>query len=504
MPIATVYSRAQTGIHSPLVTIEVHLSNGLPGLAIVGLPETAVKESKERVRSAILNSRFEFPLRRIIVNLAPADLPKQGGRYDLAIALGILGASEQIRCDWIDRYEFFGELALTGEIKGIKGILPVAISAKRARRPIVIPQVNSAEAKLVKDLSIYPAKHLLEVCSHLNQEVPLTALQAADEAPPLDDEHLDFKEVKGQTHAKRALEIAAAGAHNLLMIGSPGTGKTMLAHRLVTILPEMDQAEALATAAISSISQEGFDHRHWRKRPFRAPHHSASAAAVIGGGSDPRPGEISLAHHGVLFLDEFPEFDRRVLEALREPLENGYITIARAGRRARFPSQTQLVAAMNPCPCGHYGDPQRHCRCSPEQVRRYRGKISGPLLDRIDMHIEVPVIPNAVLFADDDHAESSALVRARVVAARRRQIRRCGHPNNKLNAQQMNTCCRLPGESQKLLDNAAQALRLSARSIHRILKVARTIADLAGVEHIGRNHLAETIAYRCLDKQSLD
>jgi magnesium chelatase family protein len=499
MSLAIVYTRAQVGIDAPLVSVEVHLSGGLPGLFIVGLPEAAVKESKDRVRGAILNSQFEFPSRRITINLAPADLPKEGGRFDLPIALGILAASGQINRERLGQYEFLGELALGGEVRGIRGVLPATLACRAAGRTLLVPGDNVAEAQLVGDAKVLGAVHLLEVCRQLATG---TALQppVSPPRPPLAALlDRDLSDVRGQHHAKRALEIAAAGGHNLLLIGPPGTGKTMLASRLPGIMPPLTEAEALETAAIASISAQGLDLKQWGVRPFRAPHHTASGVALVGGGGQPRPGEISLAHHGVLFLDELPEFDRRVLEVLREPLESGRITISRAACQADFPARFQLVAAMNPCPCGYLGDAERRCACGQEQVRRYRARISGPLIDRIDLHIEVPRLAHRVL-RGDALEESSATVRARVCAARDRQLRRAGKANSALGTREIERYCTLSENDHRLLEQALERLGLSPRAYHRILKVARTIADMAGSESIKTPHLTEAISYRALDR----
>ncbi|MDQ3565834.1 MAG: YifB family Mg chelatase-like AAA ATPase [Pseudomonadota bacterium] len=499
MSIAKVFSRAQIGVNAPLVTIEVHLSSGLPSISIVGLPETEVKESRDRVRSAIINSRFEFPIRRITINLAPADLPKEGGRFDLPIALGVLAASQQIPATPLESIEFVGELALTGELRAIRGVLPCALQAQRAGHDLVVPHGNANEAALVNGLSVFPARHLLEVCAHINRTQPLLpySLQGS---PSEDYDGVDFSDVRSQHHAKRALEIAAAGGHNLLMVGPPGTGKSMLARRLPSILPPMTEAEALESAAVASVSHHGFQVSAWRQRPFRAPHHTASGVALVGGGSHPRPGEISLAHHGVLFLDELPEFDRRVLEVLREPIEAGMITVSRAAQQADFPARFQLIAAMNPCPCGYLGDRGGRCHCTSEQVKRYRTRISGPLLDRIDMTIEVPNVPHEVLLDHSSHAESSASVRERVCAARARQVERCGKPNSQLTNKGIDRYCRLTEIDTRLLGSAIDRLGFSARSAHRILKVARTIADLEPRDDIQATHLTEAISYRRLER----
>ena len=505
MSLCVLYSRAREGVAAPLVTVEVHLAGGLPALSIVGLPELAVKESKDRVRGALLNGRFQFPLGRITINLAPADLPKEGGRFDLAIALGILGASGQVQSAQLRAHEFLGELALSGDLRPVNAVLPAALAARAAGRELILPAENAAEAALVGGLTLRPARHLMEVCGHLNGTNPLPPYAA----PPqvlYDPDYPDLAEVRGQDHAKRALEVAAAGGHSLLLIGPPGTGKSMLANRLPGLLPPLTEAEALETAALRSISdRDAFDPATWRQRPFRSPHHTASGVALVGGGSNPRPGEISLAHLGVLFLDELPEFDRRVLEVLREPLESGHIHISRAARQAEFPARFQLVAAMNPCPCGYLGDESGRCHCTVDQIARYRGRISGPLLDRIDMHVEVPRLDLARLAGPTPGGATggeggSAAARARVGLARERAQARAGRPNSTLRPREIERDCALDDQGQRLMQQALTRLALSARAYHRILKVARTIADLAGVDAITPAHLGEAVGYRRLDR----
>lgn len=494
MSLAVLRSRALAGVRAHPVAVEVHLANGLPGFTIVGLPEAEVREARDRVRAAIQNCRFEFPARRITVNLAPADLPKESGRFDLPIALGILIASGQVPAERHRGLDFAGELSLTGALRPVRGALAMAaaVAQEAGHEGLVVPPENADEAALVAGCRVLPATDLLAVAAHLQGESPLGVHRPRGEA--VRPTYPDLADVKGQAQAKRALEIAAAGNHSVLMVGPPGTGKSMLAQRFPALLPPMTTEEAMESAVLLSIAGR-FDPARWGERVFRAPHHTASAVALVGGGNGPRPGEISLAHRGVLFLDELPEFDRRVLEVLREPLESGRITISRAARQADFPARFQLIAAMNPCPCGYLGHAVRACRCTPEQVERYQGKLSGPLLDRIDMRIDVPALAEGEIAAAPA-GEASGAIAARVAAASDRQAARQGKPNALLGSAEIDLHCRPDDAGEAMLRQVTAKLGWSARGYHRVLKLARTIADLEGVPAIRAPHIAEAVQYR--------
>ena len=501
MSLAIVYSRASMGVQAPLVTIEVHISNGKPAFVLVGLPEKTVKEAQDRVRSALLNAQFKYPPKRITVNLAPADLPKEGGRFDLPIALGILAASGQIEGKHLRQFEFLGELALTGNLRGVQGVIPAILAAKDAKRQMIIASQNANEASLISEQETYYANSLLDVVNFLNNKENLPcasqlALKSAVEFQP--EMQKDLTDIIGQQHAKRALTIAAAGQHNLLFLGPPGTGKTMLAGRLTALLPEMTDQEAIETASVASLVQNELNFANWKQRPFRAPHHSASLPALVGGGSIPRPGEISLAHNGVLFLDELPEFERKVLDALRQPLESGEIIISRASAKIQFPARFQLIAAMNPSPTGNYQG--THNRTSPQQIMRYLNRLSGPFLDRFDLSIEVPLLPQGALQSKNERGETSVEVRSKILKVRELQLNRQGKVNAQLSSKEIEQFCLLKQEDAVFLESALNKLGLSVRAYHRILKVARTIADLSNETQISKAHLAEALGYRAMDR----
>lgn len=504
MSLAIVFTRANVGIEAPLVTVETHLSNGLPSLAIVGLPEAAVRESKERVRSAILNANLEFPTRRITINLAPADLPKSGGRFDLAIALSILAASYQIPLDTLRNYEVLGELALTGAIRPVHGVLPAVLAAAKSGRTLLLPAANAGEASLVRGVKALSASHLLDVCRQLTegQGMRVCRFDESIAAPRRYKTGVDIANIKGQDGAKRALLIAAAGSHNILFVGPPGTGKTMLANCLPTLIPPLEEKEALEAAAIKSIAKIPVEPEHWLEPAFRSPHHTATSVSLVGGGTQASPGEVTLAHRGVLFLDELTEFSRHVLEVLREPIESGLISICRANYRLQLPARFQLVAAMNPCHCGYAGDPEVECRCTDAQVQRYLDKISGPLLDRIDLVITVPRVTHAALMGKDPSGgeqSSSEQLRDKVAQCRQRQKQRAGRLNNEMSNRDIEIHCQLDESSEQILAELVERLRLSARSCHRLLKIARTIADLEGHKDIQSQDLMEAVAYRRME-----
>ncbi|WP_395300951.1 YifB family Mg chelatase-like AAA ATPase [Enterobacter sp. ECC-175] len=496
MSLSVVYTRAALGVKAPLISVEVHLSNGLPGLTLVGLPETTVKEARDRVRSAIINSGYSFPAKKITINLAPADLPKEGGRYDLPIAIALLAASEQLNTTRLGSYEFVGELALTGSLRGVPGAISSALEAIRAGRQIIVANENASEVSLIAEKGCLVAGHLQEVCAYLEGRHELKAPEESDAYTP--DTSEDLCDIMGQEQGKRALEITAAGGHNLLLIGPPGTGKTMLASRLNGLLPPLNNREALESAAIFSLVSTVSLQKQWRRRPFRSPHHSASLTAMVGGGSIPAPGEISLAHNGILFLDELPEFERRVLDALREPIESGEIHISRTRAKISYPAKFQLVAAMNPSPTGHYQG--NHNRCTPEQTLRYLSKLSGPFLDRFDLSLEIPLPPPGLLRQTHAQGEGTASVRERVIAAQARQYSRQHTLNARLDNAGIRQYCHLTAEDAGWLEDTLSRFGLSIRAWQRLLKVARTIADLEASPDIERRHLQEALSYRGIDR----